>query len=149
MNKITIKFQRLAHASDLALPSYATKGAAGIDIAAAIDRPRCLQPGEIMAIPTGFAMEMPTGYEAQIRPRSGLALKNGVTIANAPGTIDSDYRGEIAVILLNNGSRAFTITRGMRIAQMVFAAVTIAIPVEVNNLDGTERAAGGFGSTGL
>ncbi len=149
MNKITIKFQRLAHASDLVLPSYATKGAAGIDIAAAIDRPICLQPGKIMAIPTGFAMELPTGYEAQIRPRSGLALKNGVTIANAPGTIDSDYRGEIAVILLNNGSEAFTITRGMRIAQMVFAAVTIAIPVEVNNLDGTERAAGGFGSTGL
>ena len=149
MNKITVKFQRLAHANDLALPSYATEGAVGMDIAAAIDRPKCLQPGTIMAIPTGFAIELPVGYEAQIRPRSGLALKHGVTIANAPGTIDSDYRGEIAVILLNNGSEAFTITRGMRIAQMVFAAVTIAIPVEVNNLDGTERAAGGFGSTGL
>ena len=149
MNKITVKIQRLAHANDLALPSYATKGAVGMDIAAAIDRPKCLQPGTIMAIPTGFAIELPAGYEAQIRPRSGLALKHGVTIANAPGTIDSDYRGEIAVILLNNGSLAFTVTRGMRIAQMVFAAVTIAIPVEVNNLDGTERAAGGFGSTGL
>ena len=149
MNKITIKFQRLAHAGDLALPSYATEGAAGIDIAAAIDRPRCLQPGAIMAIPTGFAIELPTGYEAQIRPRSGLALKHGVTIANAPGTIDSDYRGEISVILLNNGNRGFTITRGLRIAQMVFAAVTIATPIEVDDLDETERAAGGFGSTGL
>ena len=149
MKKIPVKFQRLAHASDLALPYYATEGAVGMDIAAAIDRPRCLQPGAIMAIPTGFAMELPAGYEAQIRPRSGLALKNGVTIANAPGTIDSDYRGEIEVILLNNGNRAFTITRGMRIAQMVFAAVTIAIPIEVNDLDETKRAAGGFGSTGL
>ena len=149
MNKITIKFQRLAHAGDLALPSYATEGAAGIDIAAAIDQPRCLQPGAIMAIPTGFAIELPTGYEAQIRPRSGLALKHGVTIANAPGTIDSDYRGEIAVILINNGNRGFTITRGMRIAQMVFAAVTTATPIEVDDLDDTERAAGGFGSTGL
>ena len=149
MNKIKVNFQRLAHASDLALPSYATEGAVGIDIAAAIDRPRCLQPGTIMAIPTGFAMELPAGYEAQIRPRSGLALKHGITIANAPGTIDSDYRGEIAVILLNNGNRAFTITRGMRIAQMVLAAVTIITPIEVDDLDETERAAGGFGSTGL
>ena len=149
MNKITIKFQRLAHAGDLALPSYATEGAAGMDIAAAIDQPRCLKPGAIMAIPTGFAIELPTGYEAQIRPRSGLALKHGVTIANAPGTIDSDYRGEIAVILINNGNRGFTITRGMRIAQMVFAAVTTATPIEVDDLDDTERAAGGFGSTGL
>ena len=149
MNKIMIKFQRLDHASDLALQSYATEGAVGIDIAAAIDKPRCLQPGAIMAIPTGFAIELPTGYEAQIRPRSGLALKHGVTIANAPGTIDSDYRGEIAVILINNGNRGFTITRGMRIAQMVFAAVTTATPIEVDDLDDTERAAGGFGSTGL
>ena len=149
MNKIKVKFQRLAHANDLALPSYATKGAVGMDIAAAIDRPKCLQPGTIMAIPTGFAIELPAGYEAQIRPRSGLALKHGVTIANAPGTIDSDYRGEIAVILLNNGSKAFTITRGMRIAQMVLAAVTIITPIEVDDLDETERSAGGFGSTGL
>ena len=149
MNKIAIKFQRLAHAKDLALPSYATEGAVGIDIAAAIDRPVCLRPGTIMAIPTGFAMQLPTGYEAQIRPRSGLALKHGVTIANAPGTIDSDYRGEIAVILLNNSNRAFTVTRGMRIAQMVIAAVTIINPIEVDNLDETRRATRGFGSTGL
>ena len=149
MSKIKVKFQRLAHANDLALPSYATKGAVGMDIAAAIDRPKCLQPGTIMAIPTGFAIELPAGYEAQIRPRSGLALKHGVTIANAPGTIDSDYRGEIAVILLNNGSKAFTITRGMRVAQMVLAAVTIITPVEVDDLDETKRSTGGFGSTGL
>ena len=149
MNKITVRFQRLAHANDLALPSYATKGAVGMDIAAAIGQPKCLQPGTIMAIPTGFAIELPAGYEAQIRPRSGLALKHGVTIANAPGTIDSDYRGEIAVILLNNGNQAFTITRGMRIAQMVLAAVTIMTPIEVDDLDETERSAGGFGSTGL
>ena len=149
MNKITVKFQRLAHAKDLALPSYATKGAAGMDIAAAIDQPICLQPGTIMAIPTGFAIELPAGYEAQIRPRSGLALKHGVTIANAPGTIDSDYRGEIAVILLNNGNQAFTITRGMRVAQMVLAAVTIITPVEVDDLDEAKRSTGGFGSTGL
>ena len=149
MKKIKVKFQRLAHASDLPLPSYATEGAVGIDIAAAIDQPRCLQPGTIMAIPTGFAIELPMGYEAQIRPRSGLALKHGVTIANAPGTIDSDYRGEITVILLNNGNQAFTITKGMRIAQMVLAAVTIISPVEVDDLDETDRATGGFGSTGL
>ena len=149
MNKIKVKFQRLAHAKDLALPSYATKGAAGMDIAAAIDQPICLQPGTIMAIPTGFAIELPAGYEAQIRPRSGLALKHGVTIANAPGTIDSDYRGEIAVILLNNGNQAFTINRGMRVAQMVLAAVTIMTPVEVDDLDETKRSTGRFGSTGL
>ena len=149
MNKIPVKFQRLAHANNLPLPSYATEGAVGIDIAAAINRPRRLKPGKIMAIPTGFAMELPAGYEAQIRPRSGLALKHGVTIANAPGTIDSDYRGEVAVILMNNGSRDFTITRGMRIAQMVLAAVTIINPIEVDDLEETERAMGGFGSTGL
>ena len=149
MNRITVKFQRFAHANDLALPSYATAGAAGMDIAAAIDRPICLQPGARIAIPAGFAMELPAGYEAQIRPRSGLALNHGVIIANAPGTIDNDYRGEIAVILLNISNQDFTITRGMRIAQMVLAAVTIMNPIEANDLDKTERAAGGFGSTGL
>jgi dUTP pyrophosphatase len=101
------------------------------------------------AIPTGFAMALPAGYEAQIRPRSGLALKYGITVANAPGTIDSDYRGEIAVILVNNGTDDFAITHGMRIAQMVIATVTIMTPVEADDLDDTARAAGGFGSTGL
>ena len=131
--------QRISHCH------LTTEGAVGIDIAAAIDRPVCLRPGTIMAISTGFAMQLPTGYEAQIRPRSGLALKHGVTIANAPGTIDSDYRGEIAVIL-HNSNRAFTVTRGMRIAQMVIAAVTIINPIEVDNLDETGRATRGFGS---
>lgn len=149
MNQLAVKFRRLAHAGDLALPSYATSGAAGLDLAAAIDQPICLEPGIRQAIPTGFAMALPEGYEAQIRPRSGLALKYGVTVANAPGTIDSDYRGEISVILANNGSNDFVIAHGMRIAQMVVAAVTIMAPVEADDLDNTARAAGGFGSTGL
>ena len=149
MTKIPLKFRRLAHANDLALPSYATAGAAGMDIAAAINQPMDLEPRETMAIPTGFAIEIPPRYEVQIRPRSGLALKYGVTIANAPGTIDSDYRGEIMVILLNNGNQCFTIKRGMRIAQMVLATVNIIKPVEVDDLEKTGRAADGFGSTGL
>ena len=149
MNEIKVKFVRLAHAGDLALPSYASDGAAGLDIAAAIDQPLCLEPRARAAIPTGFSMALPSGYEAQIRPRSGLALNHGITIANAPGTIDSDYRGEIKVILLNYGSHRFTITRGMRIAQMVLAAVTTMTPIEADYLDETKRAAGGLGSTGL
>jgi len=149
MNTLSVKFRRLAHADNLDLPSYATSGAAGLDLAAAIGQPICLKPNMRQAIPTGFAMALPAGYEAQIRPRSGLALKYGITVANAPGTIDSDYRGEIAVILVNNGTDDFTITHGMRIAQMVIAAVTIMTPVEADDLDDTARAAGGFGSTGL
>jgi len=149
MTAISVKFKRLAHAADLPLPSYATGGAAGLDLAAAINQPVTLQPGMRQAIPTGFAMALPAGYEAQIRPRSGLALRHGITVANAPGTIDSDYRGEIAVILINAGSEDFTITQGMRIAQMVIAAVTIMTPVEADDLDTTQRAGGGFGSTGL
>ena len=149
MNTLAVKFRRLAHADNLDLPSYATSGAAGLDLAAAIGQPICLKPNMRQAIPTGFAMALPAGYEAQIRPRSGLALKYGITVANAPGTIDSDYRGEIAVILVNNGTDDFTITHGMRIAQMVIAAVTIMAPVEADDLDDTARAAGGFGSTGL
>ena len=149
MNIITVKFQRLDHASDLALPTYASVGAAGMDLAAALNQPVCLQPGARLAVPTGFAMALPKGYEAQVRPRSGLALKHGVTIANAPGTIDSDYRGEITVILLNTGSDDFIITRGMRIAQMVIATVTRISPIEADDLEDTERGAGGFGSTGL
>ena len=149
MNTLAVKFRRLAHADNLDLPSYATSGAAGLDLAAAIGQPICLKPNMRQAIPTGFAMALPAGYEAQIRPRSGLALKHGITVANAPGTIDSDYRGEIAVILVNNGTDEFTITHGMRIAQMVIAAVTIMTPVEADDLDDTARATGGFGSTGL
>ena len=149
MNKVAVKFRRLAHAKDLALPSYASAGAAGLDIVAAIDQSICLKPGARVAIPTGFSMALPSGYEAQIRPRSGLALKHGITVANAPGTIDSDYRGESTIILLNTGENSFTIARGMRIAQMVLAAVTTMKPVEAKDLDETERADGRFGSTGL
>ena len=149
MNRLALKFRRLAHAGDLALPSYASSGVAGLDLAAAINQPICLKPNMRQAIPTGFAMALPEGYEAQIRPRSGLALKYGITVANAPGTIDSDYRGEIAVILVNNGTDDFTVTHGMRIAQMVIATVTILAPVEADDLDNTARATGGFGSTGL
>ena len=149
MSRLAVKFRRLTHAGDLALPSYATVGAAGLDLAAAIDQPICLKPNIRQAIPTGFAMALQEGYEAQIRPRSGLALKYGITVANAPGTIDSDYRGEIAVILMNNGTDDFTITHGKRIAQMVIAAVIVMEPVEADALDDTERATGGFGSTGL
>ena len=149
MNQLAVKFRRLAHAGDLALPSYATSGAAGLDLAAAIGQPICLKPNMRQAIPTGFALALPAGYEAQIRPRSGLALKYGITVANAPGTIDSDYRGEITVILVNNGTDDFTISHGMRIAQMVIASVTIMALVEADDLDDTARAAGGFGSTGL
>ena len=149
MSIITVKFQRLAHANDLALPSYASVGAAGMDLVAAISQPICLHPGIRLAVPTGFAIALPEGYEAQVRPRSGLALKYGVTLANAPGTIDSDYRGEITVILVNTGSDDFIIARGMRIAQMVIATVTIITPIEADDLDDTERGAGGFGSTGL
>ena len=146
---ISIAMKRLPHGVDIDLPSYATNGAAGMDIQAAVETDFTLAPGVRHAIPCGFAMVVPPGYEAQIRPRSGLALKHGVTIANAPGTIDSDYRGEIAVIMINLGSENFIITRGMRIAQMVIAAVALCHPVEVSDLDITARGADGFGSTGV
>ena len=146
---ISIAMKRLPHGLDIDLPFYATRGAAGMDIRAAVENDFTLAPSERHAIPCGFAMSVPPGYEAQIRPRSGLALKHGVTIANAPGTIDSDYRGEIAVIMINLGSENFIITRGMRIAQMVIAAVALCHPVEVSDLDITARGADGFGSTGV
>ena len=148
-NPISIAMKRLPHGIDIDLPFYATTGAAGMDIRAAVETDFTLAPGKCNTIPCGFAMAVPPGYEAQIRPRSGLALKHGVTIANAPGTIDSDYRGEIAVIMINLGSENFIITRGMRIAQMVIAAVALCHPVEVNDLDITARGADGFGSTGV
>ena len=139
---------RLPHGMDLPLPAYATHGAAGMDVAAAVDRSVILGAGERRAVPTGFAMAVPAGYEAQIRPRSGLALKHGVTVANAPGTIDSDYRGEVAILLVNLGDQDFTITRGMRIAQMVVAPVTQVTPIETKSLAATDRGDAGFGSTG-
>jgi dUTP pyrophosphatase len=146
--KLRLPIMRLPHGMDLPLPAYATSGAAGMDVAAAVDKPVILAAGERLAIPTGFAMAVPAGYEAQIRPRSGLALKHGVTVANAPGTIDSDYRGEVAILLVNLGDQDFTITRGMRIAQMVVAPVTQVIPIATDSLADTERGDAGFGSTG-
>ena len=147
MSTVTVKFQR--HADDVVLPDYATPGAAGMDIAAHLDTAVTLAPFARAAIATGFSMQLPSGYEAQIRPRSGLALKHGVTVANAPGTIDSDYRGEVAVILINLSQQDFTITPGMRIAQMVIAPVTHCRFEDTLLLDMSDRGAGGFGSTGL
>ena len=147
MSAVKIKIQR--HAEDVVLPEYATYGAAGMDIAAHIDTAVTLAPFARAAIATGFSIQLPFGYEAQIRPRSGLALKHGVTVANAPGTIDSDYRGEVAVILINLSQQDFTITPGMRIAQMVIAPVTHCRFEDTLQLDISDRGAGGFGSTGL
>ena len=147
MSAVTVEFQR--HADDVVLPDYATPGAAGMDIAAHLDTAVTLAPFARAAIATGFSMQLPSGYEAQIRPRSGLALKHGVTVANAPGTIDSDYRGEVAVILINLSQQDFTITPGMRVAQMVIAPVTHCRFEEKLQLDISDRGAGGFGSTGL
>jgi dUTP pyrophosphatase len=147
MSTVTVKFQR--HADNVVLPDYATPGAAGMDIAAHLDTAVTLAPFARAAIATGFSMQLPSGYEAQIRPRSGLALKHGVTVANAPGTIDSDYRGEVAVILINLSQQDFTITPGMRIAQMVIAPVTHCRFEDTLHLDMSDRGAGGFGSTGL
>ena len=140
--------QRLANGADLALPHYATKGSAGLDLLAAVDAPIELKPGQRMAVPTGIAIELPQGFEAQIRPRSGLALNHGITCLNSPGTIDSDYRGEIKAILINHGDTVFTITRGMKIAQMVIAAHVQAVLFEMETLSDSDRGAGGFGSTG-
>jgi len=143
---ITIELTRLPHGEGLPLPAYATPGAAGMDVVAAEDL--ILAPGARHAVATGFAIAIPEGYEVQVRPRSGLALKNGITCLNTPGTIDSDYRGEVKVILANLGGYPFTITRGERIAQLVAAPVQRAVFAEVESLDETARGAGGFGSTG-
>ncbi|MCM2291608.1 dUTP diphosphatase [Allorhizobium sp. BGMRC 0089] len=141
---------RLPHAEGLDLPSYETAGAAGMDLRAAVgaDDPLTLKPGQRALVPTGLIMEIPEGFEAQIRPRSGLAFKHGITCLNTPGTIDSDYRGEVKVLLINLGEADFTITRAMRIAQMVIAPVTQVSLVEITQLSETLRGAGGFGSTG-
>ena len=146
---VTVPLKRLTNGADLALPQYETAGSAGADIRAAVDAPLRLEPGQRALVPAGFAMALPAGYEAQVRPRSGLAVKNGITVLNAPGTIDSDYRGEVRVPLINLGHEAFTIERGMRIAQLVIAPVVQAGFNEVGDLDETERGAGGFGSTGV
>ncbi len=139
---------KIINKSDYALPSYETKGSAGLDLRANIDKPIVLQPLDRALIPTGLFMELPVGYEAQIRPRSGLALKKGITVLNSPGTVDSDYRGEIGVILINLSSVDFTINPGDRIAQMVIAKHEQAEWVEVDGLSSTERGEGGYGHSG-
>lgn len=150
MERIGIQIQKLAHASDLPLPDYATEQSAGVDLLAAISQPMVIKPQEILLIPTGLKIALPAGFEAQVRPRSGLALKNGLTIPNSPGTIDADYRGEIQVILMNASNTPFEITRGMRIAQLVFARYARGEFKEVEELNtSTERGEGGFGSTGV
>jgi dUTP pyrophosphatase len=146
---VEIEVVRLAHGRDLQLPNYATVSAAGADLLAAIDQDIELGPLERRIVPTGISIALPVGFEAQVRPRSGLAAKHGVTVANAPGTIDADYRGEVGVILINLGKEPFLITRGMRIAQIVIARHARAVWREVSELDRTARGAGGFGSTGV
>ncbi len=147
---VTLALRRLPHADGLALPAYETEGAAGMDLRAAVpqDAPVTLQPGERQMIPTGLSMAIPPGYEVQVRPRSGLAAKHGLTCLNSPGTVDSDYRGELKVILINLGREAFVVQRGERIAQMVVAPVTRGVFEEVDVLPETVRGEGGFGSTG-
>ncbi|OPZ00752.1 deoxyuridine 5'-triphosphate nucleotidohydrolase [Bradyrhizobium sacchari] len=148
--KVTVELQRLAHAEGLPLPAYQTAEAAGLDLMAAVPEaePMTLAPGQYALVPTGLAIALPPGFEAQVRPRSGLAAKHGVTVLNSPGTIDADYRGEIKVILINHGAASFVIKRGERIAQMVIAPVVQAALVPVATLSATDRGAGGFGSTG-
>jgi len=148
--KPIVLLKRLAHGGGLPLPTYETAGAAGMDLRAAIaeDQPLILDPGARALVPTGFSIALPQGYEAQIRPRSGLALKHGLTCLNSPGTVDSDYRGEVGVILINHGAEPFRVVRGERIAQMVIAPVAQCLLSEGESLDETERGASGFGSTG-
>ena len=147
-NKPNINIMRLPHGEGLELPFYATSHAAGADLRAAIDEDITIEPGERQLIKTGFAMALPDNYEAQIRPRSGLALKQGITVLNTPGTIDADYRGEIGVILINLGDQPFTISRGDRIAQMIIAPFVQADFHAVTELSDTARGSGGFGSSG-
>jgi len=148
MSDPVIQVVRLPHAAGLPLPGYATDGAAGMDLLAAIAEPLTIPPGGRALIPTGLRLALPHGYELQVRPRSGLALKHGITLPNTPGTIDEDYRGELGVILLNAGTETFMVERGMRIAQAVLAPVTRGAWQEVVELPETARGEGGFGSTG-
>ncbi len=149
MTTLNVSVTRLPHGADLPLPEYATPGSAGLDLLAAINADVSLAPGARTLTPTGLAIALPNGFEAQVRPRSGLALKNGVTVLNSPGTIDADYRGEIGVVLINHGDAPFVVTRGMRIAQLVVAPVTQLSWAETSDLPETARGSGGYGSTGL
>jgi dUTP pyrophosphatase len=146
---LEVAVQRLPHAESLPLPSYGTGASAGLDLYAAINQDTVIAPGDWRAIPTGISIALPLGFEAQVRSRSGLAAKHGVVVLNAPGTIDADYRGEILVLLINHGKEPFTLTRGMRCAQMVVAPVTTIAWDEQATLGETDRGAGGFGSTGI
>jgi dUTP pyrophosphatase len=146
---VSVKVKQVGFSSGLAMPKYESDGAAGMDLLAAISDEMTIAPGDRMLVPSGIAVELPKGLEAQVRPRSGLALRDGVTVLNSPGTVDSDYRGEIGVILINQGERPFTVRRGMRIAQVVFAPVVRASMESVEELAETDRGAGGFGSTGV
>jgi dUTP pyrophosphatase len=149
VNELVVAWKRLPSGEGLPLPSYATASSAGLDLAAAVAEKVTLAPGERAAIPTGFALALPEGYEAQVRPRSGLALRHGVTVLNSPGTVDADYRGEVQAILINLGRENFTIERGQRIAQLVVAPVTRVAWRAVEALPESGRGAGGFGSTGV
>ncbi len=149
MSLVKVDVVQLPHAADLPLPEYATVQSAAVDLLAAVTKDVVLTPGARTLIPTGLAIALPDGYEAQVRPRSGLALKNGITLLNTPGTIDADYRGEIGIILTNLGQEDFTVERGMRIAQMLIAPVTRLTWNAVSSLDKSERGSGGFGSTGV
>ena len=145
---IKVQIKRLAHGEGLELPAYQSASAAGLDLLAAVDQDMVLPAGGWQLVPTGLAFAIPTGFEGQVRPRSGLAAKSGITVLNSPGTIDADYRGEVKVILINHSQAAYTIKRGERVAQLVIAPVVQAALEEVENLDETERGSGGFGSTG-
>jgi len=146
---VEVRIRRLAHAGGLPLPVYATGGAAGADLCAAVDSEIAIAPGERQAVPTGLVVEIPDGFEGQVRPRSGLAIRRGLTVVNAPGTIDCDYRGELKVLLVNLGTETVSIARGDRIAQLVVAPVTRAAFVETDDVTASDRGAGGFGSTGV
>lgn len=146
---VSIPLVLLPHAHDLSLPAYATEHSAGMDLLAAVAKDIVIEPGARALVPTGISIALPEGYEAQVRPRSGLALKSGVTVLNSPGTIDADYRGEIGVILINHGTEPFLITRGLRIAQLIIAAYARATWQHTESLEESARGAGGFGSTGV
>jgi dUTP pyrophosphatase len=149
MERITVRVKRLDGDKDIPLPAYESKGSSGMDVRASIKTPLTLKPGEIRLVPTGLKVSVPLGYEAQIRPRSGLALRHGIGMVNSPGTIDADYRGEIGLVLINWGTEPFTIRRGDRIAQMVISRIFRADLLETDDLDETGRGSGGFGHTGM
>jgi dUTP pyrophosphatase len=149
LERISIQIKRIGNNTDLPLPGYETEGSSGMDLRASIDNPVVLNPGEVRLIPTGFAISIPPGYEGQVRPRSGLALKFGIGMVNSPGTIDSDYRGEVSIILINWGRSPFTVNRGDRIAQMIIGKVYRANLIDSESLDNTGRGSGGFGHSGV